>query len=38
MRIVNLEQGTKEWLEWRRQGITATESSVILGLSPYKTV
>lgn len=38
MRIVNLEQGTKEWLEWRRQGLTATESSVILGLSPYKTV
>jgi putative phage-type endonuclease len=31
-------QGSPEWLEWRSQGVTATDIPVILGLSPYKTV
>jgi len=35
--IVDLEQGTQEWLEWRKTGITASEIAAILGLSPYKT-
>jgi len=35
--IVDLEQGTQEWLQWRKTGITASEIAAILGLSPYKT-
>jgi len=35
--IVDLKQGTQEWLEWRKTGITASEIAAILGLSPYKT-
>ena len=37
MKYVNLEQRSDEWLAWRRNGITATESAVILGLSHYTT-
>ena len=36
----DLEQGTPEWLAWRRQGVGASEVAVLLGLSddstPYK--
>lgn len=32
-----MEQGSKEWLDWRRQGIGASESAALLGLCPYKT-
>lgn len=35
-KVVELEQGSQEWLDWRRNGITATESAVIMGISPYK--
>jgi len=35
--IVDLEQGTPAWLEWRKTGIPASEIAAILGLSPYKT-
>jgi len=38
MKIINLEQGTQEWLQWRKTGVTASEIAAILGLSPYKTV
>lgn len=37
MIYVDLGQRTPEWLGWRFMGITATESAVILGRSPYKT-
>ncbi len=37
MIYVDLEQRSPEWLLWRSLGITATESAVILGRSPYKT-
>ena len=37
MNFHNLEQKTDAWREWRRKGLTATDSPVILGLSPYKT-
>ena len=37
MRWIELTQRTDEWQAWRKAGITATESAVILGLSPYKT-
>lgn len=28
----------EEWLEWRRQGIGASDAPVIMGVSPFKTV
>lgn len=37
MKIVNLEQGSPEWHGWRNSLITATDSPVLLGLSPYST-
>lgn len=37
MHIINLDQRTDAWKAWRNQGITATDSTVILGTSPYKT-
>ena len=35
--LVDVSQGTDEWLEWRKEGITASDVPVILGISPYKT-
>jgi len=32
-----LKQGSSDWLEIRKQHVTATDSAVILGLSPWKT-
>ena len=37
MKLIQCDQRTDEWHRWREQGITATESAVILGLSPHKT-
>jgi len=37
MQIVNLEQRTDLWLEWRKMGVGASESSAVLGLSKYKS-
>ena len=34
---LSLEQGTAEWLELRKTKITATDSAVIMGISPWKT-
>lgn len=34
---VNLDQGTDEWLQWRRGILTATDAAMLLGLSPYTT-
>lgn len=36
--IVQLEQGSAEWLAWRKSGITATDAVVLAGLSPYKSL
>ena len=38
MTVVDLNQRSDEWLNWRSLGVTATDIPVILGLSPYKTV
>jgi len=35
--IDNLEIGSEAWLEFRKSGIGASESSAVLGLSKYKT-
>ncbi len=37
MRKVNLEQGSQEWLNWRRGRITATDAPALMGISPYCT-
>ena len=37
MKIVNLPQRGDDWLEWRREGLTASNAAVLLDRSPYKT-
>lgn len=37
MKELMLDQRSPEWLAWRKSGITATESAVILNLHPDKT-
>lgn len=33
MEVVDIEQGTPEWLEWRKTGVTATCAPVLMGAS-----
>jgi putative phage-type endonuclease len=37
MKFIDLQQGSKEWIEYRRTRIGASDSPVILGVSPFKT-
>ncbi len=37
MKIINLTQGTQAWLDWRAQGVSATDVPTIMGKNPYKT-
>ncbi len=37
MKIVDIEQGTPEWLEFRRGKIGSSDASVIMGVNPWKT-
>jgi putative phage-type endonuclease len=37
MKIINVEQGSKEWLSWRKTVITATDCSAIMGTNPWVT-
>lgn len=37
MRIVELEQGSPQWLSWRKRGVTATEIVAIMGKCPFKS-
>lgn len=37
MKRVDLNQRTEEWKQWRREGITATDTAVILGIKPEKS-
>ncbi len=37
MKIVPLEQGTEQWLDWRKKKITATDSVILRGFTDYKT-
>jgi len=32
-----MQQGTNEWLEWRKKGVGASESAAILGVCPHNT-
>lgn len=38
MQLIKIQQQTKQWLEWRRNKITATDAPVIMGVSPYKNI
>lgn len=35
MKILDIEQGTSEWLDLRAEKITATDAAIIMGLSPF---
>lgn len=37
MKIIDLEQGSQEWLTWRKTVITATDASIIMGNNPWCT-
>ena len=37
MRRINLEQGSEEWITWRKGLLTATDAPMLLGVSPYVT-
>ena len=37
MKIIDLQQNTPEWLEFRRSHIGASDAPIILGVSPFKT-
>jgi putative phage-type endonuclease len=37
MKIIQLEQGSQEWLAWRKTVITATDASIIMGNNPWDT-
>lgn len=38
MQLVSIIQRTKEWLEFRRSHVCASDSPIIMGHSPYKTI
>lgn len=35
--IVDLQQGTPTWLEWRNQGVGASDAPAIMGENPWKS-
>ncbi len=35
--VVNLQQGTTEWFEWRNNGIGASDAPAIMGENPWKS-
>lgn len=37
IRVIDLQQGSREWLELRKKSITATDIATIMGVNPYKT-
>lgn len=37
MLFVTLQQGSEAWLQWRQEGLTATEAAVILNQNPTKS-
>ena len=37
MKILQIEQGTPEWIQLRKTKITATDAPIIMGVSPWKT-
>lgn len=37
MKIINLKQGSKEWLAYRKLKVMASEAPIVMGLSKYET-
>lgn len=37
MRVLNLGQGSADWLAWRIGGLGASDAPVLMGVSPYAT-
>lgn len=37
MKFIELEQGSPEWLEWRKGGIGSSDIATIMGSNPYAT-
>jgi putative phage-type endonuclease len=37
MKVIDINQRSNEWHDWRKKGLTASDLPIILGLSPYKT-
>lgn len=37
MRKIEFEQGSNEWLKWRKGLLTATDAPMLMGVSPYVT-
>jgi len=35
MKIIELEQGSSEWIDWRKSKVTASELPIIMGKSPW---
>lgn len=35
MRVTGIKQGTQEWLQWRHNGIAATDAASIMDANPY---
>lgn len=38
MKLINLKQRSKEWLQWRSNKICASDAPVLMGHSPFKTI
>lgn len=36
MKIINLEQGSHEWKQWRRNGLGGSDIANLMGLSPFE--
>ena len=37
MKTIDIEQGSKEWHDFRAKHFTASDAPAMLGVSPYKT-
>ncbi|MGH0003596.1 YqaJ viral recombinase family protein [Pseudovibrio ascidiaceicola] len=37
MRVIDLLQEGEDWLNWRRQGLSASDAPILMARSPYKT-
>lgn len=37
MRLINHDQGSQEWLNWRTTGVGGSDAPVVMGVSPYDT-
>jgi predicted phage-related endonuclease len=38
MQLVDFNQGEDRWHAWRREGVTASDATILMGTHPDKTV